>query len=147
MKHVKRSQGTTQCWDHFAFSEVAQTISPTSANSPVPVRNKRQQSLLARQYQTSVWSTEPYGNKKMAAISAAVGGSFVLWAVIKTKMEKAGRLGKAPGAANWNIWCHKTGWWLCRCNLHKSVPACGEQENEDDQNTKARFLTGAAEGI
>ena len=31
--------------------------------------------------------------------------------------------------------------------LHKSVPAYGEQENEDGQNTKAYFLSGAAEGI
>lgn len=31
--------------------------------------------------------------------------------------------------------------------LRKSVPAYGEQENEDGQNTKAFILSGAAEGI
>jgi len=31
--------------------------------------------------------------------------------------------------------------------LYKSVPAYGEQENEDGQNTKAYFLLGAAEGM
>lgn len=31
--------------------------------------------------------------------------------------------------------------------LHKSVPAYGEQEYEDGQNTKAYFLSGAGEGI
>lgn len=30
--------------------------------------------------------------------------------------------------------------------LHKSVPAYGEREKEDGQNTKAYILSGAAEG-